>query len=539
MKPATAIVLAALVVGAATAQAAEDPSAACARVARLALPATTIEARVMAPGTFQGPPSPFGQADLSALYKSLPAFCRVSAVAAPTPDSHIEIEVWLPADGWNGRLLGLGNGGFAGLIDFQNLSVALTKGYAAAATDAGHKGSPIDATWAPGHPEKVTDFGHRGIHEMTRVAKEVVRAFYGRPQHKAYFDGCSDGGREALMEAQRYPEDYDGILAGAPANNWTALLTTAVFDTRALTLDPASFIPPQKVPAIATAVNTACDAFDGVTDGILGDPRRCRFDPAAIQCKEADADSCLTAPQVAALKAIYAGPADAKGASIYPGYPPGAETGDGGWATWITGPQPKNSLMAYFGLNYFSHMVHEKADWDYRTFDLEKDYRAAVEKTARQLDAIDTDLAPFKARGGKLILYHGWQDPAIPAQATVGYFDAVVKRFGRTGTDSFARLYLAPGVQHCGGGPGPDAFGGTGEWSSDDPSRSLRASLIEWVEKGKAPGAVIATKFEGEGAARKVTMTRPLCAYPEEATRRAGGDPADAAGFACTAPPRR
>jgi feruloyl esterase len=537
MRTTVAVILASLLIVVSGATVAADPSAACARVAALALPQTTIEARVVAPGTFQGPPEPFTQVDISALYKSLPAFCRVSAVATPTPDSHIEIEVWLPADAWNGRLLGLGNGGFAGLVDFMNLSMALTKGYAATATDAGHKGSPIDATWALGHPEKVADFGHRGIHEMTRVAKEVVRAFYGRPQHKAYFDGCSDGGREALMEAQRHPEDYDGILAGAPANNWTALLATAVFHTRALTLDPASFIPPQKIPAIAAAVNDACDSLDGVKDGILVDPRRCRFDPASIRCGDADADSCLTPPQVTALRSIYQGPRDAKGTQLFPGYLPGAETGGGGWATWITGPQPKNSLMAYFGLNYFSYMVHGKADWDYRTSDFDRDLRTAIERTARALDANDTDLGPFKARGGKLIVYHGWQDPAIPASATVGYFESVVKRLGSPATDAFARLYLAPGVQHCGGGPGADAFGQAGDWSSDDPSRSLRASLVEWVEKGTAPGTIVATRYEGEGAARKPTVTRPLCAHPREARYKGAGDPRDAASFACAAAP--
>jgi feruloyl esterase len=515
------------------AAAADDAASKCARVAALARPATTLEARVVAPGTFAGPPAPFSEVDISALYKSLPAFCRVSAVAAPTSDSHITIEVWLPAEGWNGRLIGLGNGGFAGLIDYLNLSMALSKGYAATATDAGHTGTPIDASWAPGHPEKVVDFGHRAIHEMTRVAKDAVRAHYGTPARKAYFDGCSDGGREALMEAQRYPDDYDGILAGAPAAHWTALLTSGVFTTQAVSLDPASFIPPQKIDAIAAAVNAACDPADGVKDGILLDPRRCAFDPATIQCRDADAPTCLTAAQVTALKAIYAGPRDAKGAPIYPGYPPGAERGPGGWATWITGAQPKNGLMAYFGLNYFTHMVYGKADWDYRTFDVERGYRDAVERTAKVLDAVDPDLSAFKARGGKLILYHGWQDPAIPAQATIDYHDAVTKTLGKPSADALVRLYMAPGVQHCGGGPGPDAFGGTGDWSSDAASHNLRAALVEWVEKGTAPGPVVATKYEGSGGDRKATMTRPLCPHPQEAKYKGSGDVNDAASFEC------
>ena len=533
MRHPLALAAVVLAVIARSASAADDPSTACARVAALALPSTTIDARVVQPGAFQGPAAPFSQMDIGAVYKALPAFCRVSAVAAPTRDSHIQIEVWLPAAGWNGRLLGVGNGGFAGLIDYLSLSMALNHGYAVTATDAGHTGSPIDATWAPGHPEKVADFGHRGIHEMTRVAKDVVRAYYTQSARKAYLDGCSDGGREALMEAQRYPSDYDGILAGAPAGHWTALLSTAIVDTRALTLDPASFIPQSKITAIADAVNAACDGLDGVKDGILADPRRCRFDPSTIQCRGADADTCLTAPQVEALETIYAGPRDAKGTSIYPGYPPGAETGGGGWGTWITGQQPKTSLMALFGLGYFAQMVYEKPDWDYRTFEVDAAYSDAVAKTAQALDANDSNLAPFKARGGRLILYHGWQDPAIPAEATVRYFDAVVKMLGRADVDSFARLYLAPGVQHCGGGPGPDAFGGSGDWSSEKATHSLRSALVAWVEQDTAPGPIVATRYEGEGAGRKATMTRPLCPHPQESRYKGTGDTHDAASFEC------
>jgi feruloyl esterase len=335
------------------------------------------------------------------------------------------------------------------------------------------------------------------------------------------------------MEAQRYPEDYDGILAGAPANSWTKLLATAVWHTRALTLDGASFIPPEKIPAIAKAVDAACDGLDGAKDGILADPRQCRFDPATIACTTGDAASCLTAPQVAALRAVYAGPHDASGRSVFPGYPPGAETGEGGWALWITGRQPKNSLMAFFGLNYFAYMVHEKPDWDYRTFEFDAELAAAVAKTAQALDATDPHLAAFRTRGGKLVMYHGWQDPAIPALSTVQYFDEVVRTMGKDATGSFARLYMAPGVQHCGGGPGPDAFGGSGDWSADDPAKSLRAALVEWVEKGKAPGPVIATRFDGAEPNRRAAMTRPLCAYPQLPKYKGVGDTNDAANFTC------
>ena len=379
--------------------------------------ATIILADSVAAGTFAGPPLPYGGRDLTAPYKNVPAFCRVVVLSKPTADSNIKIEVWLPAAGWNGKLQGIGNGGFAGVIDYVQLGVVVSKGYAATATDTGHSGTPFDATWALGHPEKVVDFGHRGIHEMSRIAKEAVQAFYGKTPQRAYFAGCSDGGREALMEAQRYPADYDGILAGAPAGNWTPLLASAVSDTQALTLDPASFIPQTKIPAIAAAILKACDELDGVRDGILNDPRQCHFDPTTMHCKVGeDSDKCLTSKQAAALKKIYAGLRDSQNHELFPGYLPGAEDGQGGWALWIAGPAPTKSLMAVFGLGYFSNMVYETSYWDYKTFKLEGGLKIADEKTANALNAVDPDLEPFKARGGKLIMYHGWNDAAIPAR---------------------------------------------------------------------------------------------------------------------------
>jgi hypothetical protein len=511
---------------------------ACESLAALALPHAKIStAQSVAAGAFVGPPAPFSGEDLTAFYKKLPAFCRFAVDATPTADSDIKIEVWLPASGWNGKLQGIGNGGFAGQIDFPQLGLALSHGFAAVATDTGHSGSPIQAEWAIGHPEKVIDFGYRGIHEMTRVAKAAVQGFYGKAPQHSYFAGCSDGGREALMEAQRYPEDYDGILAGAPANYWTRLLSTAVVDTQALTVDPASFIPPAKISAISAAVLTACDALDGVRDGILNDPRQCHFDPASIECKAGeDSDKCLTAPQAAALKKLYAGPHDTQGHEVFPGFLPGAEDGQGGWGLWITGPAPNKSLIAFFGLGYFSNMVYGKADWDYRTFALEAGVKAAEEKTASALNATDPNLAPFRSRGGKLILYHGWNDPAIPALNTVNYFQSLIEKMGQKNVDSFVRLYMAPGVQHCGDGPGPDSFGQVGDWTPVDPQHSAYASLQEWVEKSVAPAAIIATKYASNDAEHRVQMTRPLCAYPLAAKYKGSGDTNDAANFECEAP---
>jgi feruloyl esterase len=522
------VALASLLLAANAVAATDD---ACDKLNGLAISgAKIILAQTVEAGRFAGPPSAFTGRDLTTFYKNVPAFCRVVGIAAPTADSNIRIELWMPSAGWNGKLQGIGNGGFAGLIDFMQLGVAVSKGYAATATDTGHEGTPIDAAWARGHPEKVVDFGHRGIHEMTRVAKEAVHAFYGKSAQRSYFAGCSDGGREALMEAQRYPEDYDGILAGAPANYWTPLLANGVWDTQALTLDQASYIPATKIPAISAAVLTACDELDGVRDGILNDPRQCHFDPATIQCKAGeDTDKCLTTPQAAALKKIYAGLRDAHGHELFPGYLPGAEDGSGGWGTWITGPAPAKSLMAAFGLGYFSFMVYEDPGWDYKTFKLEGGLKAAEEKTASALNAVNADMTAFKARGGKLILYHGWNDPAIPALNTVNYYASVRAKMGRD-ADSFVRLYMVPGMQHCDDGPGADSFGQVGRLAFDNPQHSVDAALEQWVEKGAAPSTIIAAKVDDQHHAK---MTRPLCAYPQAAKYKGSGDTNDAANFVC------
>jgi hypothetical protein len=513
----------------------------CERLAQLELPeAKIISAQTVAEGTFTPPSSttPWLAGD-AALYKTLAAFCRVVVEATPSADSSIRIEVWMPVNGkqgtgWNGKLQGQGNGGFAGEIGYFGLGLALHQGYATVGTDTGHSGSGTDASWALGHPEKVTDFGYRAIHKMTEIAKAAIKAFYGsNPQH-SYFGGCSNGGRQALMEAQRFPEDYDGILAGAPANFWTHLLTKALADAQATTLDPASYIPGSKLGAIARAVNAACDAQDGVTDGILNEPNKCHFDPAVLRCKEGDSEKCLTAPQITALKKLYAGPHDAKGREIFPGYLPGAEEGRGGWGPWITGPAPGKSLLFAFGTGYYSNMVYEKADWNYKNANIDEAVKVADEKTANILNATDPNLAAFKARGGKLILYHGWNDPAISALNSVNYYESVIARMGRQGTDAFARLFMMPGVQHCGGGPGPYSFGQNGATDGKDAQHNVELALEQWVEKGIAPSAIIATKYEGDDSSKGVKMTRPLCPYPQVAKYKGSGDSNDAGNFVCT-----
>lgn len=512
-------------------------AATCEKLAQLSLPNANItSAEVVATGAFQPSTTltPWA-AQADALYRSLSAFCRVRIASHPSSDSDIKIEVWMPLEGWNGKLQGRGNGGFAGEIDDFSLAIALHEGYATAGTDTGHAASGTNARWALGHPQKVTDFGYRAIHEMTQDAKLVVKQFYGKhPLQRAYFASCSNGGRQALMEAQRYPDDYDGIIAGAPANYWTHLVTSAIWQLQATMLDPASYIPPAKLPAIAKAVDAACDTQDGTADGILDEPRKCHFDPSAMLCKAEDSNSCLTNAQVTALKKIYAGPSDANGKQIYPGLLPGAKDGQGGWGLWITGSEPGKSLMQAFGVGFFSNMVFEKSDWNYRDANVGDIAKTADAKLAKTLNATDPNLSAFKAHGGKLILYHGWNDPAISAVNTINYYQSVVDVMGQDGFDSFARVYMAPGMQHCGGGVGPDSFGENGPSPNvKDAHQSLQLSLEQWVEKGAAPKEIVATKFSDPMSSGQAEMTRTLCPYPKVAKYKGSGDQNDASNFAC------
>jgi hypothetical protein len=508
----------------------------CESLAALKLPNTTITlAQAVAAGAFVPPGLPGAPPPN---FKSLPAFCRVAAVVKPTKESDIRIEVWMPANGWNGRLRSVGNGGFAGAISYEFMAQELSQlGYATASTDTGHA-SPraTDAGWALGHPEKVTDYGYRAIHEMTRFAKATIRAFYGTAPRYSYFGSCSNGGRQALMEAQRYPQDYDGIVAGAPSNFGTHILTW----TNALTpaLDHGGYIPATKLPAIARAVNAACDARDGVEDGILNDPRTCHFDPATLLCTNGDSSQCLTAPQVSVLKALYAGPHDSKGRALYPGFLPGAEEGPSGWGLWITGPAPGKSLMFDFSRGFFSDMVYGKPNWDLKDNTVDEAVAAADAKIAKILNATDSNLSAFKARGGKLILYHGWNDPALASLNTINYYRSVERRLGARETAAFTRLYMVPGMQHCDGGPGPHDFGQPGKDSTGHvkPRDNIKLALQQWVEKGIAPTSIVATKYVDDDPTKGVKMTRPLCPYPQAAMWTGKGSTGDAANFVCKAP---
>ena len=498
----------------------------CEDLAAVRLPHTEITSAVtVAAGAFIAPAMPEnGESASPNAYKELPAFCRVAATLKPSADSDIKIEVWLPLSGWSGRYEGIGNGGFAGSIIYPALAGALRQGSAAAATDTGHSASGIDATWALNHPEKIVDFGWRAIHEMTVAAKALIEKFYGHAPQHSYFASCSNGGRQGLMEAQRFPADYDGVVAGAPAYYWTHLLAGAVFDGQPMLKDPAAFIPPGKFPAIAAAVLAKCDAQDGAQDGLVSDPPRCAFDPMTMVCKQGDAENCLTEAQAAELKRVYAGPRVSTGQLVRPGFSPGAEDGPGGWGLWVTGRRPGGGLLFAFANGFFKNMVYNDPKWDLASADPDAAVRAADEKQARNLNATDPDLKAFRARGGKLILYHGWSDPAIPAQGTVDYFNQIAD------PGPFVRLFLAPGMQHCAGGPGPNAFGQFERSATpNDPERNVYSAIERWVEKGIAPEKLIATRsVNGD-----VKMSRPLCPHPRQARYKGSGDMNDAANWEC------
>ena len=495
----------------------------CTTLSTLPLNDTTITTAETVSSGFFAPP--YGDPA-----SKLPRFCRVAGILHPTPDSKIHFEVWMPETAWNRKAIGTGNGGFAGTIYYSQMAGNLRRGYASFGSDGGHEAEAEDASWAYQHPEKIVDFGYRALHLTTERAKAILAAFYGTPPHESYFDSCSDGGREALMEAQRYPEDYDGILAGAPANDWTEMVSSGISLGKTIGADPAAYISSMKLPAITNAVLAECDAADGLKDGILADPRQCHFDPASLLCKNGDALSCLTAPQVGWLKQIYAGGHDSHGAVIFPGLMPGDEAG--AWKSWVIGAAPGGSNYVQ---NYFRYMVLSDPTWNALTADIDASVKAANAKTAKDLNATDPDLSRFAARGGKLILYHGWNDPAISPLNTIHYYESVQKALGVDKAASTVMLYMVPGMEHCAGGPGASAFGQLGIPTAKGDTFGVFTALEGWVEAGKAPSGIVATKYS---AAQKVELTRPLCAYPQVAKYNGTGDANDVASFTCVAPAR-
>ncbi|MEE2777863.1 MAG: tannase/feruloyl esterase family alpha/beta hydrolase [Acidobacteriota bacterium] len=495
-------------------------SDACAELSTLDLPQTRITLAVQVAAGFLDPPG------RTPPLEELGAICRVVGVTEP----EVRFEVWMPVVGWNGKFNGVGNGGMAGTISFGAMAAAVARGYATASTDTGHvaSGNAFDASWALGRPDLIEDFGHRALHLTTVHAKKIVERYYGSAPRHSYYTGCSKGGQQGLMEAQRYPEDYDGIVAGNPANDWTRFYLGAHLWYALATLDDQeSYISPEKAKILGAAVNEACDTIDGIADGVLDDPRLCKLDPASLVCPAGhDGHDCLSAKQAAAVAKIWGGSKDSNGETIYPGLVPGGEGSAGGWSTWVTGADPFRGLHWLAAEGFLKNFVFDDPNWNFRTFDYERDLPIAMGKLSRALDSTDPDLRQLEERGAKLIVYHGWADPDISPLASIDYYDSVVDELGprsdRTAVDrtrDFFRLFLVPGMGHCRGGPGTDRF-------------DALSALESWVERGEAPNRIIASRMSGDDVER----TRPLCPYPQVARWDGRGSTDEAASFRCESP---
>ena len=504
-----------------------DP--ACVQLTGLRLANTQIDgADVMSRGDLQ-PIGAFGVPTLPAET----AYCRVSVTLTPSPGSEIHSEIWLPpAAAWNGKFTAVGNAGFGGSLGPPRLAMrpAITRGYAVAATDMGHTepgADGKDASWALNQPERIIDFGHRANHVTAVAAKALIDAYYGRLPVRSYFQGCSDGGREALMAAQRYPDDFDGIIAGAPAASWTRLMTSFAWSWKVAHENPASRLTKPNLARIQAAALEACDTLDGVKDGVIEDPRACHFDPTNILCSNDATGGCISPEQLAALKGLYGGPRRGlTGDSLHPGFSPGGEAQRSGWDLWITEPTAQHPD---FARSFFANFVFDNADWTLSQFDFAESFDIAQARMAEITDSDNPNMAAFKASGGKLLMYHGWNDAALPAEGTIRYFDQVREVMGSEEVDAFARLYMVPSMGHCFGGPGPNAFDSLGE-------------LDKWVEGAPAPDRIIASKYANDLAVflnmstGPALSTRPLCAYPRVARWSGEGATTDAANFQCVVP---
>ena len=487
--------------------------ASCDSLMSLALPNTTITgATLVEAGAFTppGPQSERARAAAARTYGGLPRFCRVEATLTPSDDSDIKVEVWMPGADWNGKYQAVGNGAFTGSIRHNSMAAALARGYAASSTDTGHEGNT--ASFGLGHPEKVIDFGYRSIGEMTVMAKAAIEAYYGRAPQYTYWNGCSAGGRQALKAAQRFPEHFDGIVAGAPGNDWTGRAGGSLRVAKPLEANEAARLTADLRELVHGAVLEACDAGDGVTDGVVGDPERCDFDPAVLQCADGQGEGCLSSTQVNTVRMLYSSPENPRSGRPITGLLPGSELGwtDLGWTRSARST----------GLEQFRYLTFADPEWTIDQFNFETDIVAAEEVDNDTLNALDPNLKPFFDRGGRLISYHGWADPQIsPANATQ-YYRRVVDAVGDAETvHDHYRLFMAPGMGHCGGGAGPSQF-------------DMVTALEAWVERGEAPDNIVASRVrDGE-----VDRTRPLCPYPQQAVYTGSGSTDDAGNFVCRAP---
>jgi feruloyl esterase len=465
--------------------------------------ASHVDARSIASGALQ----PNGNAKT---LSGLPPFCRVIATLTPTPDSQIGIEVWLPQANWNGKFLAVGSGGWGGSIAYAGMADALRRGYATSATDDGHRSE--GASFVVGHPQKLIDFAYRAQHEMTLKAKILIKAFYGHEARLSYWNGCSGGGREGLLQAYRYPDEFDGIIAGDPANirrnSWALWLAVETFK------DPAAHIPGEKYPMIHRAVLDACDANDGLKDGLIEDPTTCHVDFKSLECKGADGPGCLTARQVKTAQTIVSPAATPAGEVLFPRLEPGAELR---WNRLAGGPAPADLF-----LDEFRYVVYQDPQWDWRSFNLERD-AAKAHAVDKDVDELNPRLSAYAKHGGKLLIYHGWADQQVAPGASVEFYNSVVHlEGGAQKASNWIRLFMAPGMAHCSGGEGPDTFDKIGV-------------LEQWVEHGIAPSQIVAAHH----AAGRVDRRRPLCPYPQVARYNGSGSIDDASNFTCSVPGRR
>jgi feruloyl esterase len=476
----------------------------CASLSSLALPHATITlAQAVEAGPFTAPGQDAGSA------RALPAFCRVAATLTPTADSEIKIEVWMPASAWNGKYQAVGNGAFNGSIAYPAMMTALVRGYATSSTDTGHTGNT--ARFAAGHPEKVVDFGWRAVHEMTLASKAIIAAHYESAATFSYWNGCSAGGRQAMKEAQRFPADFDGIIAGAPGLDWTGRAAQAVRVMKALDKNEAARLSPPQTQLLHRAAIESCDALDGAKDGLIADPARCEFDPSVLRCKDGDASACLSAAQVETARLIYSPMSNPKTKRQIAGLAPGSELG---WT--LTG---WTASARATGLDQFRFLVFNDPVWDAQRFDAGTDIVRAEEADAGFINALDPNLKPFIDRGGKLIQYHGWSDPQISPFNSTQYYTRVLEAIGgQIDVQNSYRLFMVPGMGHCGGGDGPNTF-------------DMVGALEQWVEHGKAPDRIAAAHSTGS----RVDRTRPLCPYPQVAVYNGTGSMDEAASFTCKA----
>ena len=475
---------------------------------------------------------------------ALPAFCRVRGEASSEEGSRIRFELWFPMDSaWNAKLLVTGNGGYSPMPAYADMAMALRRGYAALGGDTGHQTeNPDDLTFVVGHPERMLDWGTRSIHAITGPGKAIAAALGAKPVRRAYFFGCSTGGHQAVAEMEAYPEDFDGVIAGAPGNNRIRLNAGFLWQYRANHAphnDSTPILTPASLALVTRAVVAACDAMDGVRDGVIDDPRDCDWRPGALLCP-ADGDpaagdtvSCLSSAQAQALERMYAGARNPRTrAQIYPGWPRGSEA-----STVAPDGTVLSGWNRYWGTNaparadFWRYWVFDDTKWDWWSFDFDQDLAVADAKVGGAIDHTTADLGAFRRRGAKAILYQGWADPVVSAYDAIAYYEKVRASQGsQSATDSFLRLFMVPGMAHCARGPGATNFGNQGgEAPVCDAEHDLIEALDAWVERGTAPDHIIASRVEN-GA---VTRTRPLCPYPRRAHYAGRGNSDDAASFTC------